>query len=202
MRVFFVRHGDKRIETEINPKIKHTDPSLSEIGEKQAQRLGDYFKNIDLKKIYVSEYRRNHQTAWPLSQLKGLSIIEDKRLNEIDTGLIELMSEEEIKEKYFNFWTDFNEKKKDCRFPGGENGEEVKTRQEGLLKDLVSRNEDCLLVSHDGFIRILMCNILGMPVYRRHLFKTVFCGITELNYDYYRREWNILNYNWEIDLRS
>jgi len=198
MKVYFVRHGDKRIDTVINPKINHTDPGLSEIGERQAQDLKEYFKDIDLKSIYVSEYKRNHQTALPLSSFKGLRLIEDKRLNEIDTGFVELMSEEEVKDKYYDFWIDFNEKKKDCRFPGGETGEEVKTRQEDLLHDLVEKNENCLLVSHDGFIRILMCNILGMPVYKRHLFKTSFCGISEFGFDQNRKEWNVLRYNLEI----
>jgi len=198
MRVFFVRHGDKKTTTIVNPKINHTDPHLSELGELQAKSLVQYFKDIELKKIYVSEYKRNHQTAQPLSEVKNIKLIEDKRLNEIDTGTIEQFSDEEIKQKHPQFWKDFNEKKKDCRFPGGETGEKVRSRQSSLLQELVEKNEDCVLVSHDGFIRILMCNVLGMPVYKRHLFKIGFGSITELEYDFERKEWNVRRYNTEL----
>lgn len=56
----------------------------------------------------------------------------DKRLNEIDNGFIETMSDEEIKSKYPDSRREFSEHTHDVRFPGGETGEEVQKRQKDL----------------------------------------------------------------------
>lgn len=61
----------------------------------------------------------------------------DKRLNEIDSGSTEMMSREEIMERYPEFWKGFSWGAKDVRIPGGEAGEEVKVRQKSLPGELV-----------------------------------------------------------------
>lgn len=43
---------------------------------------------------------------------------------------------------------------------------------EKLSDDMKSETGDVLVVSHDGFIRILLCNILGLPPYMQYKFKT------------------------------
>lgn len=101
------------------------------------------------------------------------------------------MSDEEIQSKYPEFWNDFFSFSKDVRFPDGETGEEVKARQKSLLDDLVQRDEDVLLVSHEGYIRLLMCNLLDIPVFKRNLFKVDMCGIMEFRYDREIKSWII-----------
>lgn len=71
-------------------------------------------------------------------------------------------------------------------------------RQSSILNDLIEKTENCVLVCHEGYIRLLMCNVLGLPVYKRHLFKCSFGSITELNYNYDRKEWKIIKINQEI----
>jgi len=193
MKLYFIRHGEKETTSIINPIIGHTDPSLTEVGFKQASSLLEYFKDEKVDHIYASEYLRVQQTAEPLSRDKKISIKVDKRLNEIDNGLIETMSDEEIEKKYPEFWRDFFEHKHDCRFPGGETGGEVKERQNDLLKEIKEKDGTYILFCHEGYIRILMCNLLGMPVYHKYRFKYDYCGITEVVYE--NEEWKIKRFN-------
>lgn len=148
--------------------------------EWRIDRIAEFFNNINISYVYASEYLRVQQTAAPLARTKNLNIIIDKRLNEINTGFIETLSDEEIRNQFPGFLKDFNKHNKDCGFPGGETGSEVIDRQKSILKDFSELNGNIVAFCHDGFIRILASYILGMPVYHRYKFKCDFGGITEV----------------------
>ena len=89
MKVYVVRHGDKAEGDYFNEYFKHQDEPLSESGEAKAKMLCTYFKDISITQIYTSEYLRTKQTAKYVAELKRITPIEDRRLNEIDNGIIE-----------------------------------------------------------------------------------------------------------------
>lgn len=195
MVLYIIRHGEKKAECCFNPEIRHYDPPLSSTGEEQAKSLVGYFKDKSVAGIYVSQYLRAQQTAEYLSLDKGLSPIIEARLNEIDNGVTETMTDEDVIKNYPEFWSDYWNHTKDYRFPGGETGEDVKVRQDSLLNDLVTEKEDCILICHEGYIRLLMCNLLGMPVFHRYKFKYDFCGIMEIEYREKEGDWRIKRFN-------
>lgn len=200
MRIFISRHGDKVWGGYYNEYLKHQDEPLTEKGEVMAKRLIDFFDHVDIKRIIVSEYLRTSQTAKYIAIHKGITIEKDKRLNEIDNGIIESMDNKEIKEKYPEFLRDFNSHTMDVRFPDGETGEEVRLRQKELLDELIQRDENVFLVSHEGYIRLLLCHLLDIPVYKRHMFKVDMCGIMEFEYDKTTAEWKIIRFNYTLDM--
>jgi broad specificity phosphatase PhoE len=200
MKIFIVRHGDKEKGNYYNEYLRHQDSPLSSEGNQKAKKLYHYFEHKKITKIMVSEYLRTDQTAKYIAEKKGLQVIKDKRLNEIDNGIIEALSDEEIKEKYPEFWEDFFSYSKDVRFPEGETGEEVKVRQQDLLKELIKNDEDVLLISHEGYIRLLICQLLELPVYKRNLFKVDMCGIMEFEYDRKINAWRIVKFNQTVDI--
>ena len=193
MKLYFIRHGEKENTLTINPLICHTDPALTENGFKQAIALVEYFKGEKIDYIYASEYLRVKQTAEPLAKEKGIIVKIDRRLNEIDNGIIETRSDKDIEERYPEFWKDFFEHKHDCRFPGGETGEEVQKRQMYLLEEIKEKDGTYVLFCHEGYIRILMCTLLKMPVYHRYKFKYDYCGITEVILE--QEEWKVKRFN-------
>lgn len=198
MKFFIVRHGDKEDGDFYNIALRHQDPPLSEDGIKKAKRLANYFRYRHVISVITSEYLRTVQTAQYIVRDKNVRVYKDKRLNEIDNGIIESLCEEEIREKYPEFWSDFSKGEKDVRFPGGETGEEVKARQQHLFEELITNDGDILLVSHEGYMRLLMCNLLDIPVYRRRLFKVDMCGIIEIEFDKVRNEWRIAKFNYTL----
>lgn len=197
--VYFVRHGNRSFSQNYNEYYNKTlrivDEPLNEKGEQDAKSIAAYFKDVDIKKIYVSQYIRTRQTAAPTANAKGIAVIEDERVNEINNGDIRDMSDEEVISKYPKLWDDFTSHRCDVRFPGGESGEDVKIRQDSFLNDLRSEKGDILVVSHDGFIRLLMCNILGLPVWKRYKFKTYMGGISAIEFDDKNSEWKIERFN-------
>lgn len=160
----------------------------------------EFFDHVEIKRIIASEYLRTSQTAKYIAENKCITVEKDKRLNEIDNGIIESMDDEEIIEKYPEFWRDFNSHTMDVRFPEGETGEEVKLRQKNLLDELIQRDEDVFLVSHEGYIRLLICHLLDIPVYKRHMFQVDMCGIMEFEYNKTTKEWRIIRFNYTLDM--
>jgi broad specificity phosphatase PhoE len=200
--VYFVRHGSRDFSTDYNEhynrELDIMDDPLNEKGKADALRLASHFSSIDIKRIIVSEYKRTYQTALPAAEQKGLPIVTDRRVNEINNGVLRNMPDGEVAEKYPQVWSDFTRHVRDVRFPGGESGEDVKTRQDSFLNDIKTEQDDILVVSHDGFIRLLMCNILGLPVYQRHRFKTYMGGLSAVKYDAGKGEWSIITFNQPI----
>ena len=202
MRIYVIRHAERQIGDFYNPALKHQDSPISETGQRQAQKLVNFFRSKPASRIMISAYLRTAQTALPLAEHWKCQPEIDPRLNEIDNGVLEAMTDEEIRHVYPDFWTDFTSHARDVRFPEGESGDEVKQRQERLLNDLIMRDEDAVLYSHEGYIRLLMCHLLGLPVYRRHLFKVDFCGIVEIEYDAQQKIWRIIKFNQTLDLKT
>lgn len=195
MKVYIVRHGDKESGEYFNTVLNHQDPPLSNDGIRKAKKLVDYFEEKFIKKIIVSEYIRTQETAKFLANKKKLPVLKDKRLNEIDNGIIETMCDDEIKKNYPEFFKDFFSYSKDVRFPNGENSEEVRIRQKSLLDELIERNEDVVLISHEGYIRLLICHLINLPLYKRNLFHVDLCGISEFEYKQNNNSWKVIRIN-------
>jgi phosphohistidine phosphatase SixA len=67
--VVVVRHAEKSTD---DPR----DPSLSAAGLQRAQDLSVALKGAGVTDVYVTQYKRTRQTAEPLAQASGISIVE------------------------------------------------------------------------------------------------------------------------------
>ncbi len=194
--IYFARHGHKAIGDYYNETLRIADDPLNEKGLEDAERIAAHFRDIPIAKIFASEYVRTQQTAAPAARMKRLPVTVDKRVNEINGGEFHRLSEEEARTAYPDFWREFVAHTHDLRFPGGESGADVIARQNLFLDDMRQEAEDVLVVSHDGFIRVLLCNILGLPVWMRYKFITTMGGITMVEYT--GGEWRIHRFNQSI----
>ena len=100
-RLIIVRHGNTFNKGETCLRIGcRTDIPLSSSGKEQAILLGKYlkFKNIIPDKVFLSELKRTYQTAEIAFKEAGISVsIErNKIFNEIDYGIDEAKTDEEI----------------------------------------------------------------------------------------------------------
>jgi broad specificity phosphatase PhoE len=197
MTIFLLRHGDKAEGDCHNPIFKHQDPPLSEKGRAQAKAAAHYFAHIPISAIYVSSYIRTLQTAQPIAEMKQLQPVVDPRLNEIDSGDIDGMSEQEFAEAYPDVWRQYVARTADFRFPGGETGQDVRLRVSGFLEEKrkVHGMDNILVVSHEGLIRVCMTYILDIPVYRRSDFRIDLCGMAEFDYQHDVKRWKLFAFN-------
>jgi phosphohistidine phosphatase SixA len=67
--VVVVRHAEKNTD---DPR----DPSLSAAGQQRARDLSATLKDAGVTDVYVTQYKRTRQTAEPLAQASGISIVE------------------------------------------------------------------------------------------------------------------------------
>jgi len=195
MKWYIIRHADKEQGDFYNPDLRHQDQPISEKGDLKAQKLILYFSDKSIDKIYVSEYIRTKQTIKCVAERKEISPITDNRLNEIDNGLVEGLSEQVLQQRFPDVWNAFKERDRDFQFPEGESGEDARKRIKSFFKDKQESKEDIILVSHDGLIRLLLCYILGIAVYRRWDFRVDACGIMEIEYQTTFRKWKLIRFN-------
>ncbi|MFC2053400.1 histidine phosphatase family protein [Chloroflexota bacterium] len=195
MKWYIIRHADKEQGDFYNPILRHQDQPISAKGRAETQKLNSYFTDKPIANIYVSEYVRTEQTIKYVAQKMKLSPIVDSRLNEIDNGVVEGLSEQEIRQNFPDVWDAFTERNRDFQFPEGESGEDAQRRIKSFMEEKQGYKENIILVSHDGLIRLLMCYILGIGVYRRWDFRVDTCGIMEIEYQPVFERWKLLRFN-------
>lgn len=59
----------------------------------------------------------------------------------------------------------------------------------------VHGDNNIVLLSHEGLIRLWMCHMMNLPVYKRGNFHVDFCGITEIVYQEQYRCWKLIRFN-------
>src|SRR5512145_209390 len=177
---YIIRHAHKEKGNFYNPRLHHQDESLSHQGQEEAKKLWSYLCDKNISAIYVSGYQRTAQTIEYVAKQLGITPVIDERLNEIDNGLLDNMTEQEVQERYPDFWKVYRERTADFRFPGGETGEEACRRIADFLEEKRQAHgtENIVIISHEGLIRQLMCHLVNIPVYKRGNFYVDFCGIT------------------------
>ncbi|GFU12519.1 hypothetical protein NPIL_661261 [Nephila pilipes] len=152
--IYLTRHG----ESEFNALGKvGGDSELSERGWEYAKMLSKYIKEqkIPRLRVWTSLLQRTIQTSSAISAPQERW----KALNEIDAGICEEMTYEEIKEKYPQEFAAREENKFKYRYPRGESYEDLVSRLEPVIMEL-ERQENVLVVAHQAVLRCLLAYFL------------------------------------------
>lgn len=197
MTFYILRHAEKETGDFYNPNLRHHDEPLSQFGLAQAEKLVPFFADKEITKIYISEYIRTAQTIAPVAEHFRLSPVIDARLNELDNGLFERATEEELREKFPQELKALRERQAGFRFPEGETGEEGLARIVSFLEEkrVQHAGENVIVAAHDGLIRLLMCHVTGMPANGRWNFLVYYCGLTEIFYEPEFGTWKLVRFN-------
>ncbi len=156
--IYFTHHGG----SENNKKgVVGGDTSLSEFGLKYSKSLCKYLiDNEDFKKskkedcvIYCSTLKRSLETAKELLPLGKLITL--KCLDDINVGICDGMSYDEIKEKYPKDYEDRLKDKLNYRYPRGESYKDLINRIEPLIYELERRQGPVIVVGHRSTLRCL-----------------------------------------------
>ena len=146
MTIYLIRHG----KTEANEKHLYcgsTDLSLSVAGREELQNI---HYNINNVRFITSGMKRTNETLQTLFGDVPYEI--DPRLREVDFGIFELHSYDELKDtqEYQTWLTGDNEANIP---PQGESGEQMKAR---VLKAFSEIKEDTCIITHGGVIASIM----------------------------------------------
>uniref|UniRef100_A0A8C7XNR3 6-phosphofructo-2-kinase/fructose-2,6-biphosphatase 1 n=1 Tax=Oryzias sinensis TaxID=183150 RepID=A0A8C7XNR3_9TELE len=155
--IYLSRHG----ESELNLLGRiGGDSSLSPRGQKFASALASFIRGQRIKdlKVWTSHMKRTIQTAEAL----GVQYEQWKALNEIDAGVCEELTYEEIQENFMEEFALRDQDKYRYRYPKGESYEDVVHRLEPVIMEL-ERQENVLVICHQAVMRCLLAYFLDKP---------------------------------------
>lgn len=162
-KLYLIRHGHT-VDNELFRYSGFSDCDLSDVGKKQVIQMTDYFKQFDVDKVYASTLKRTTQTMGAYADLKNKKIECLDDLREMNFGLFDGLSFDEIKRKYPKEAEKLVSGYTNYRFPDGENLEEMYERNVIAMKKIISENKDLdsvVVCSHMGTIRNLLSYLIS-----------------------------------------
>jgi 6-phosphofructo-2-kinase/fructose-2,6-biphosphatase 2 len=151
--VWLSRHGESMLN--LDGRIGG-DAVLSHRGEEYARKLPDLVRQSvgDDRPltVWTSTLKRTIATARFLP--KHYNQLQWKALDELDAGLCDGMTYQEIKDRYPEDFQARDEDKYNYRYRGGESYRDVVIRLEPIIMEL-ERSEDILIISHQAVIRCI-----------------------------------------------
>jgi broad specificity phosphatase PhoE/predicted kinase len=159
--LFLIRHG----ETHFNLEDRiGGDSELTKNGWSQAKTLAQYFKKKKVPLIFTSEKKRTIQTAEPIrDQQEDCTIIPLDEFNEIDSGLCECMTYEEIELQKPQIYNARKKDKYNYIYPEGEGYISMQERiNRGIKKALYLSNprDNIMIVGHRAANRMILSHFL------------------------------------------
>ncbi|KAG1749161.1 bifunctional 6-phosphofructo-2-kinase fructose-2,6-bisphosphate 2-phosphatase [Suillus paluster] len=156
--IFLSRHGESQFNVE--GRIGGDSP-LSERGLAYAHALPELVRNNIGNApliVWTSTLQRTIQTAAELPYSK----LTWKSLDELDAGVCDGMTYEEIEQAYPEDFSNRDEDKFNYRYRGGESYRDVVVRLEPVIMEL-ERQENILIFGHQAIIRCLYAYFHDLP---------------------------------------
>ena len=163
--VYIIRHG----ETDFNRLyrfIGSTDHPLNERGIAQAETLRKPMSAIKLDRIYSSPMKRTLMTAERVRNGRGIEIVREPGLREINCGAWEGLNREEIEARWPGEIDLWEKRPHLLHMEGGETFAQVQERAISAFCKIVSRERgNCIAaVSHMLTIQLIMGKLLNVPI--------------------------------------
>ncbi len=164
--LYIVRHGQTELNRQGIVQGRGMDTDLNAEGRNQAQLFFQAYKSVPFKKIYISALKRTQQSIQPFIDL-GIPYQKLSGLDELAWGRLEGQpSTPENKAAFMDLMRSWLDGKLDAKIEGGESPNEVKVRQQEALAEIMSHDdEDLVLVCmHGRAMRLLMCLLTERPL--------------------------------------
>ena len=183
-RVLIVRHG----ETDYNATRRYQgylDVPLNSVGQEQAQKLGIYLKDGGWKidAIYSSDLKRAYGTAQEIANVLENDIVGEVRLREINVGIFQGLTREEIQAQHPDAWKQWREDD-DFVVPEGESRLQLRARAYEAWQEITEQDlSTVIMVSHGGTIRQLTEQLIASDDLPQLYFANTSLSILERNVD-------------------
>jgi broad specificity phosphatase PhoE len=162
-RIILVRH----VLTEYNDSKRYcsfTDIGLNEAGVSQAKRLAKRLANENITGVYTSGAKRAQQFAH--IALPGLEQIAVPGLGEINFGIFEGLTHDQIVSQYEEIYSAWLKNPIEVTIPKGENVQDLANRTWFSLEQIAAENsgKTVAVFTHSGPLRIVFCEINNIEV--------------------------------------
>ncbi len=183
--LYIIRHG----ETDLNKlgvvQGRRVNPSLNDLGKKQALLFYKFYRKEQFEIIYTSSLRRTHESVQHFID-KGIPWERHSELDEISWGIFEgKPATPDFKVQYKEIVSQWQHGHLEVSSPQGESPLEVQARQKKFLSYLSAKPEKKILICmHGRAMRIFLPTLLQqdlqmMDEYPHHnltLYKLIFDG--------------------------
>jgi alpha-ribazole phosphatase/probable phosphoglycerate mutase len=184
--VFLVRHGEVQGNTgERQTYVGWDDKPLNETGLAQAEAVAKRLRREELAAVYASDLQRARATAERIAAYQSLKVEPRQDLREANYGVWEGLEVSEIEAGWPQEWRRRQADPVNVAPPEGESYSDVLSRWQPAWQELTLRHseESIAIVAHNGAIRILLCQLLGMPLQNFRRITLNNCGLTRLEVD-------------------
>ncbi len=161
--VYLARHG----QTESNLEGRYAGYSrepITDAGRTQMRALASRLAHCGVAEIWTSEVPRACESADVVGRVLGAPIRTDARLNEMQLGPWEGMTEEEVARQFPSAHAVWCELPDRLVLDGRETLAAVATRIDAAVRDAAHQPHPVLLVSHVAPIRVAVLTALGLPL--------------------------------------
>jgi probable phosphoglycerate mutase len=157
VELLLIRHAlPVRVELEAGA----ADPELSADGRRQAEHLAGYLTAEHLDAVYASPQRRARQTAEPIVEARGLTIVTRAGVAEWDQNSPEYVPVEELQAANDPRW----QAMLDGEWGSDEPAEEFRARAIGTVEEIIGDHpgQRVAVVCHGGVINAYLAHVLGI----------------------------------------
>lgn len=188
--IYLVRHGET--QSNLDRVFQgHMDTQLTERGVEQAECVARWLQDTPFDTIYASDLARAANTARAISDSQGgADIVFDRDLREMHYGVLQgvaIADFASVLEPYgvASEWGSGAFSSKGLAPPGGESVRRLRNRVTRFVARLDAEHEPeehrkVLVVTHGGFLRVMMTVLLELPTRKRHVFVFDNCSVTRL----------------------
>lgn len=176
LELWLIRHGETGWNAERRIQGQQHNP-LSDLGRRQARRLGTRLEGEAFDAVHCSDLRRAVETAELV--FPGRTFVFDPRLREIARGVLEGQLGAELVGEQRDAYAAMQRDLLNIRPPGGENYRDLAARAVPWLASLPASGR-VAAVTHGGVIFALLHHIVGVSGGANWRFSASNTGVTRL----------------------
>ncbi|RAJ10538.1 alpha-ribazole phosphatase [Chitinophaga skermanii] len=174
MEIYLIRHTTPRVPTGTCYGV--TDLDVADSFLEESAMIKKLLPN-QLFKIYTSPLQRCAKLA---THIFDQPLITDKRLVELDFGEWEMRAWDDISPQEMEPWMqDWVTQSP----PGGESYQALYNRTVDIFQEVMSRNEDAIIIAHGGVIRAIIAYVQQIPLKDSFQMKLPYGGIIRLQFE-------------------
>ena len=164
-RIYLIRHGQVAGFDQARYNGQ-TDVALTDLGVEQYHVMKERLADKKISACYSSDLSRCAIGADIICSQYGIEPVKRRELRELNVGLWEGMTWQEIQSKWPNQWQARLADLVNYRVPQGENPLDVQARLLPVIREIVQRHcgQEILVVGHGGVNRIVLLDAIGAPL--------------------------------------
>jgi len=198
MKLFCVRHGET-VFNQVGRIQGQFDSELSPLGRRQCVAVADALAVNSIDAVVTSPLSRARESAQVIADKLRLPLEVDERLMEINAGIFQGLTWEEIEVQHAEVAAGWRTQDPDFRIPQGESRRDVMLRAGAALEDIrATGHKQVIVVAHGGSLSAGFKALLEIPP-ERNPFSLLNASISTLAWE---REVKLLSLNDVSHLRD